>query len=325
MGLVDDAHVLRDTYGADLVQLVTESSADFCGMSYVMSGNNPGFAGWAFSVVEQSCVSPNYSFGHELAHNMGCNHAPGDPIDVGAYQYSMGYKDPSGDFRTLMAYNAGCNCTRLLRHSSQSLSYQGSPTGNSSQDNSLSINNVRFTVSGFRDEPSCEYSVSPSSQPFLESGGTGGATVSTTSSCSWSATSGESWITITGGSSGSGNGSVSYTVSSNPSTQSRSGTITVEGEVLTITQDGIPCTYALSSGNASFGFAGGFAGGSSSVGMTSLAGCNWTATSSQSWVTITAGASGNGNGTISYTVASNPTIQARSATITAGGQVLNIT
>ncbi len=32
-------------------------------------------------------------------------------------------------------------------------------------------------------------------------------------------------------------------------------------------------------------------------------------------VAITAGASGSGNGTISYTVASNPTINARSATI----------
>ena len=146
-------------------------------------------------------------------------------------------------------------------------------------------------------------------------------TVSTTSSCSWTSSSSDSWITVTGGGSGSGNGSVSYTVSSNPTTQSRSGNITVEGEVVTIDQDGLPCTYALSSGNASFGFA----AGSSSVGMTSLAGCNWSATSSQSWVTITAGASGSGNGTISYSVASNPTIQARSATITAGGQVLNIT
>ena len=320
-GFIGNIHEIRDTYSADLVQLVTDSNALFCGKAYLMAGNNPGFSWWSYSVVEQSCISPNYSFGHELAHNMGSDHAPGDPIGVPAYSYSIGYKEPSSQFRTLMAYNSGCNCTRLLRHSSQSITYQGSPTGNSTQDNSLSINNVRFTVSGFRDEPGCEYSTSPGSQSFLESGGGGSLTVSTTGSCSWTSSSSDSWITVTGGGSGTGNGSVSYTVSSNPTTQSRSGNITVEGEVLTIDQDGLPCTYGLSSGSASFGFA----GGSSSVGMTSLAGCNWTATSNQGWVTITAGTSGNGNGTISYTVASNPTIQSRVATITAGGQVLNIT
>ena len=320
-GFIGNIHEIRDTYSADLVQLVTDSNALFCGKAYLMAGNNPGFSWWSYSVVEQSCISPNYSFGHELAHNMGSDHAPGDPIGVPAYSYSIGYKEPSSQFRTLMAYNSGCNCTRLLRHSSQSITYQGSPTGNSTQDNSLSINNVRFTVSGFRDEPGCEYSTSPGSQSFVESGGGGSLTVSTTGSCSWTSSSSDSWITVTGGGSGTGNGSVSYSVSSNPTTQSRSGNITVEGEVLTIDQDGLPCTYGLSSGSASFGFA----GGSSSVGMTSLAGCNWTATSNQGWVTITAGASGSGNGTISYTVASNPTIQSRVATITAGGQVLNIT
>ena len=321
LGFVDNTHALRDTYGADLVQLVTDSNASFCGKAYVMSGNNPGFHWYSYSVVEQSCISPNYSFGHELGHNIGCNHAPGDPLDVAAYPYSLGYKDPSNQFRTLMAYNAGCNCTRILRHSNQSLSYQGSPTGSSSQDNSLSINNVRFTVSGFRDEPSCDYTTSPGSQSFLESGGSGSLTVSTTGSCSWTSSSSDGWISITGGGSGTGNGSVSYTVSSNPTTQARSGNLTVEGEVLTIDQDGIPCTYGLSSGSASFGFA----GGSSSVGMTSLTGCAWTASSSAGWITITAGASGSGNGTISYTVASNPTIYTRVATITAGGQVFSIT
>ncbi len=321
LGLIDGTHALRDTYGADLVQIVTDSSASYCGLAYVMSGNNPAFSWWSFSAVEQSCISPNYSFGHELAHNMGCNHAPGDPLENGAYPYSIGYKHAGGQFRTLMAYNTGCNCTRVLHHSNQNVNYQGMPTGSSGQDNSLSINNVRFTVSGFREEPSCSYSISPSSQSFQESGGSGSLTVLTTSSCSWTATSSDSWITVTAGASGSGNGTISYTVASNSTINSRAATITAGGEVFNITQDGIPCTYSLSPGSNNFDSN----GGGGSFGTTSPTGCTWTASSSDGWVTITAGGSGSGNGTISYTVASNSTINSRAATITAGGQVFNIT
>jgi len=120
LGFVDNTHALRDTYGADLVQLVTDSAAGFCGKAYVMSGNNANFHWWSYSVVEQSCISPNYTFAHEMAHNMGCNHAPGDPQDIGAYPYSLGYKDPSNQFRTLMAYYTGCNCTRVIQADFQS-------------------------------------------------------------------------------------------------------------------------------------------------------------------------------------------------------------
>src|SRR5205085_2296676 len=44
-------------------------------------------------------------------------------------------------------------------------------------------------------------------------------------------------------------------------------------------------------------------------------GCAWTASSGASWVTITSGASGSGNGTVGYSVAAN-TGAARSATLT---------
>lgn len=52
------------------------------------------------------------------------------------------------------------------------------------------------------------------------------------------ATSNQSWITITSGSSGSGNGTVGYSVSSNSSTNSRTGTITIAGKTFVITITG---------------------------------------------------------------------------------------
>jgi hypothetical protein len=51
--------------------------------------------------------------------------------------------------------------------------------------------------------------------------------------------------------------------------------------------------------------------------------CSWTATSNASFLTITAGATGTGNGTVTYAVAAN-TGAARTGTITVAGTVLTI-
>lgn len=46
------------------------------------------------------------------------------------------------------------------------------------------------------------------------------------------------WITITSGSNGTGNGTVNYSVAANPATSQRTGTITVNGQIHTVTQAG---------------------------------------------------------------------------------------
>src|SRR6266446_3431744 len=62
----------------------------------------------------------------------------------------------------------------------------------------------------------------------------------------------------------------------------------------------------------------GAAGGTGSVPVTAATGCTWTATSSATFVAISSGASGSGNGTVAFTVAPN-TGAARSATLTISG------
>jgi hypothetical protein len=96
-----------------------------------------------------------YSFGHELGHNMGLNHARTDPVGPGAYSYSYGYKNPSNLFRTVMAYNCPVSCTRVLHFSNPNVTYGGKPTGvseasASSAYNALSLNNTRVTVANWR-------------------------------------------------------------------------------------------------------------------------------------------------------------------------------
>jgi len=94
-------------------------------------------------------------------------------------------------------------------------------------------------------QASCAYSISPASLSLGGSGGTGVVSVSTPSSCTWTAVSNASWIVITSNSSGTGNGSVNFSVMSNTGPASRAGTLTVAGNTFTVTQLGIS-QYRLS-------------------------------------------------------------------------------
>jgi len=84
----------------------------------------------------------------------------------------------------------------------------------------------------------CTYTLTPPSSSFGSSGGSSSVGVTTSESgCSWSAVSNDTWITITAGSTGIGNGTVFYSVSANTTGRSRVGTITIAGNVFTLTQE----------------------------------------------------------------------------------------
>jgi len=85
----------------------------------------------------------------------------------------------------------------------------------------------------------CSFSLNPTSQNFPAGGGTNGNfTVSTTANCGWTATSNVNWITFPTGNTGSGNGTVNYSVALNSGATQRTGTINVNGQVHTVTQSG---------------------------------------------------------------------------------------
>src|SRR5215212_8054948 len=85
---------------------------------------------------------------------------------------------------------------------------------------------------------SCTFSISPTSSSQPAGGGTGSVSVTTSAGCSWSAVSNATFITITSGSSGTGSGTVNYSVAANGGTGSRTGTMTVAGQTFTVTQAG---------------------------------------------------------------------------------------
>ncbi len=82
---------------------------------------------------------------------------------------------------------------------------------------------------------SCTYSINPVNTSTLASGGTGSVGITTGNGCGWTAVSNDTWITVTGGSSGTGNGTTSYSVAANTGA-ARTGTITIAGQTFTVNQ-----------------------------------------------------------------------------------------
>ena len=93
------------------------------------------------------------------------------------------------------------------------------------------------SIATFLEGTACVTSVSPTSQNFAGSGGSGSFNVSAAGSCNWTAVSSDSFVTITSGSSGTGNGTVNFSVANNSGPQ-RSATIVVGGQSFNITQGG---------------------------------------------------------------------------------------
>ena len=81
----------------------------------------------------------------------------------------------------------------------------------------------------------CTFTILPMSQSFGVAGGNGVVDVTTAAGCPWTATSQVTWISIRSGESGTGNGSVVYTVSPLVLGK-RSGSMTIAGRTFTVSQ-----------------------------------------------------------------------------------------
>jgi hypothetical protein len=178
----------------------------------------------------------------------------------------------------------------------------------------------------------CTADISPSYKEFSALTSTGNIIHVTPSSstCAWTAVRSASWITITSGVSGTGPGTVVYSVAANTGA-ARTGTITIKGTTFTIVQSGTTTTCTsnisplssplLSASTKHTAF--GEVPITGTVAVTST--CSWNATSSASWIQVIepAGALGSGDGTVSYSVDPNPGAP-RTGTITIGGKTFTV-
>ena len=183
---------------------------------------------------------------------------------------------------------------------------------------SLLIAGTLFTVN--QGGP-CAPTITPTSQSFTSAAGVGSTSVKAADWCDWTAVSKSEWITVTSGASGTGNGTVSFSVNQNSTTSNRTGSLTIAGATFTVSQlaAGATCATSISPLGQSFTSS----AGSGSIAVTAAQGCAWTAVSGVSWITTSA--TGTGNGTAAYSVAANTTTASRTGTITIGNATFTVT
>jgi BACON domain-containing protein/all-beta uncharacterized protein len=167
----------------------------------------------------------------------------------------------------------------------------------------------------------CEITLETRASTLQASGGTGTVTVKTERECQWTATSDAAWLTLSGGTTGQGDGTIQYSVGVNVDPVQRTGAIVANDKRVEVTQTGGECKFELGSSSTSFPNL----GGSNTVQVrASSAMCSWTATSHVDWIDIRSGRDGKGSGAVVYEVAATAG-PPRTGTLTVAGQTVTVT
>ncbi len=162
IGVFSNVEALRDQYYADQVVLLRTFVDEACGLAWVLNDSSPGYA---YAVVHTGqktdgsgwyCEDATYT--HEIGHNLGCVHDRNNSSFPGRDDWSYGYQDPAGEFRTLMAYNCPGGCSRVEHIANPAIMYKGKPTGINylaadSADCARTINVSRIEMARYRLNP----------------------------------------------------------------------------------------------------------------------------------------------------------------------------
>lgn len=144
-GPMDELHVLRDAYGADLVALISNVT-DVCGVAWLF-GDDPAYG---FSMTSVYCSS--FTFAHELGHNFGCCHdrdnSGGGCFTPQAYGYRF-YGNSGTQWRTIMSYAPG---TRIGYFSNPNVSFDGQPVGTATEYNASTFPLTHPSIAAYRTE-----------------------------------------------------------------------------------------------------------------------------------------------------------------------------
>jgi hypothetical protein len=204
----------------------------------------------------------------------------------------------------------------------------------------------------------CVVSASTATRTIPHAGGTANVTVSSTRDCEWTARSDAAWVTVNP-TTGIGNATIRVTASSNSQRTQRTARLVVNDSGLDLTQDSAPppppappvatapanppqpspspsptpapqpsptppsqssCTFELSRTADSFDAG----GGNGDVRVRSQSGCAWEARSGGSWLSITSGSGGSGDGQVSYRVSQNSSTAERSGSLSIAGQSFTV-
>lgn len=127
-GKWDAVHAERQRVGADLVALVADyPNSSTAGIGFVGSTYATGFS------ITKVRSFKQFSFTHELGHNIGLNH-------------SDGYENSAGQFRTVMAYG---KYTRLPRFSNPLIDLNSYATGTAANNSAKILNAYGSKIAAF--------------------------------------------------------------------------------------------------------------------------------------------------------------------------------
>jgi len=234
--------------------------------------------------------------------------------------YSVGVIAPAG-----CAWAASTNETWITLNSvsalgSGSLQFAVAANAGCARTGTIQVNDKTYTVNQVQN--SC-VTLGSTGSFFPPAAGT--YSLQIFSQTAWASSTASSWITINPPASGSGNANLSYSLSANPTTSTRIGTILVSDKTFEVRQVGGPaslsCSYSLSTSSETVPRE----GISSSLLVMTQPGCDWTTTSGAAWIVITGGLAGNGEGVVGYRIEPHASGQPRSASLTVAGQTLTIT
>jgi hypothetical protein len=172
--------------------------------------------------------------------------------------------------------------------------------------------------------PPCNYALNPTSASYDALGGAGMVAVAAGTGCNWTAVSNDGFLTVTGGASGTGNGTVTYNVATNTgapnvANPARAGSLTIAGQTFQVNQTG--CMFGIAPIGATLGSA----ASSGAVTVTTPSVCSWTVTGLPAWASTTSGGSGTGTGSWQYAVSANAAGVTRSQVITVAALAPNFT
>ncbi len=273
------------------------------------------------------------------AYVAGTGFGNGFPMTVGALQSpSPGFQDgflarlsPNGDLMVYSTYFGGAQDDTLLDmalDATGNVYLAGSTTSSNFPVSSSAIQTAyRGNTDGFVAKidlvgvaTTCSFSLSAANAAFDSIGGSSSFELQTAAGCAWTVTSNQSWALVSNGASGTGTGTISFTVEANATTQSRSAVISAGGQVFTITQTAAPCLFTIDPQNRTVPVSGGVL----NFVVSTIPGCAWTMASNTSWLRLAGVTGGNGTGSAPLVVESNATGAPRTGSVTIARQGIHI-
>ena len=167
---------------------------------------------------------------------------PGNTIEFGAFISTQMAGEPAAMAQEQAYFGALQKATTytVSELSAGATYYFAATAYDSARTESSFSNETAYTVPA-----TCTNTITPTSQVIGAGGGTGSINVASSGTCSWTTSNTSSWVAITSGASGTGNGTVWYSVSANTGTAARTAGLTVAGNIFTVNQSGVQATYTI--------------------------------------------------------------------------------